>query len=436
MRTNDSGTMPGGSLRRLRRCFALGAASALAWTCVATPAASAVQGRTASAGGTLELGDAAVSASEHVGVRAGGAAAPLTDADATAVVADSLWAQGRDTGFAGQRVDESTQTINLYWKGRAPAQVQQYIATRPHGVTIRLTEGARHSRLEGMRAAERLADGPQAAALGIQSVAVKGDGSGVVARIAGRSPKRIDVDSATAIAGTAVEFVTRSTAVPTATRANDAPAWKGGARTVQNGMACSTGFAVLSGSSGRLLSANHCDAAADARVTDGNYDSIAPGGTSVSGKASIDSQLIDPSASPATTPRVYTGDWKSSSTATVKNWARNWEGQKVCTSGATSGQRCGYITEDATTWPYASGSFYVEASNYAVSVMTSEGDSGGPVFATTSGGVQARGIILGGYDPITCDVHADDVDPICLDIVVYAPISVVLNAWGVKLEVG
>lgn len=75
-------------------------------------------------------------------------------------------------------------------------------------------------------------------------------------------------------------------------------------------------------------------------MTDGGGTTIATG-SGVSVKPAIDSMSIDPSASPATTPKIYTGVWNSSTKATVKNWATNWTGQSVCAGGATTGTHCG-----------------------------------------------------------------------------------------------
>jgi hypothetical protein len=363
-------------------------------------------------------------------------AAAVPSNEAVAVVAGRLDDLGAGTGLAGITVDESRRTVTVHWQGTAPTEVHTYVAERPLGVSVRLVEGARYSRAEAMVAAQRLTGSAYARQIGLQSVAVNPDGSGLRARVpAAAADNRGHRDIAAAVARSTVTFETRAP-VEKASRPNDAPPWKGGSRTVQAGQACSTGFAVLVGSAGRLLSANHCDPGANAVVRDGAGQSIAPGGTSVAGIPSLDSQLIDPSASPATTPRVYTGAWNSSTTAVVKSWARNYIGQRVCTSGATSGQHCGTITDDATSLPWAEGNFYIEAKAAGSGVMVARGDSGGPVFATVTGGVQARGVILGQSVKVPCGATNPDVTPSCGNYVVYAPISVLLDAWGVRLEVG
>jgi hypothetical protein len=359
--------------------------------------------------------------------------------EAVNVVAGQLDDLGAQNGLAGITVDEGQRLVTVHWKGAAPAAARAFVAGRPLGVSIQLVEGARSSRAEAMAAAQRLADSALGRRIGLQSVAVNVDGSGVRARVPGTlAPlSATDRSAAATVAETGVTFETRAPAEKTAARYNDTAPWKGGIRVYQDGLACSTAFAVLSGSAGRLLSAHHCDESANSVVTDGAGQVIAPGGASVSGIADIDSQLIDPSASPATTPRIYTGGWNSSTLALVKGSARNYVDNTVCTSGATSGQHCGKVTDDTVTSPGASGKFYIEAKAAANGVMVAGGDSGGAVFATVTGGVQARGVILAGAGTVTCGATNPDIaKPRCFNTLVYAPISVVLSTWGVQLEVG
>ena len=229
-----------------------------------------------------------------------------------------------------------------------------------------------------------------------------------------------------------------------ASRTNDASPWKGGARirhTYSGGYSiCSSGFAVLSGSSGRLLTARHCDTSADRPVKDGAGTQIAPGGSSVSGKAAIDSLLIDPSASPATTPKVYYGGYAS--TYTVKNWYSNWVGDPVCSSGASTGAHCGTVYDDGQVITFNGTSVNViQVKAASGSIIGGQGDSGGPMYQQVTGGVQARGILLGpdtAYAQTTsCGSVNPDVSPVnCSRYINYVPISTILNSWGVSLEVG
>lgn len=142
---------------------------------------------------------------------------------------------------------------------------------------------------------------------------------------------------------------------------------------------------------------------------------------------------IDPSASPATTGRIYIGSWNSNVLRNVKNWSANWTGDNVCAGGAFTGTHCGTITDDARTLSGLTGGWYVQAQANS-GAMAGGSDSGGPVYRYISGGVQGRGIIIRGQYGRTCGSHNPDVSPSCYRDVIYTPISVVLNTWGYGLE--
>lgn len=310
------------------------------------------------------------------------------------------------------------------------------------GVHVMLaTTEATYTRFEEQAAAERLTSSQLAAQAGITSVSARPQGTGITVQMAESEPDQGMKVRIAQVAGIPEKDIAYEanvgSLVPLASRNNDAAPWKGGARTVHGGSsACSTGFATLSGSAGRLISAAHCDPSGSLTVKDGGGTTIATG-SGVSLKSDIDSMSIDPSASPATTPTIYTGAWNSSTTATVKNWASNWTGDSVCAGGATTGTHCGTITDDSVTYSGYTGSWYVRA-RASSGAFIGGGDSGGPVYRTVSGGAQARGIINAGYTATitTCGAHNPDVNPTCWQDMLYTPISVVLNSWGYSREVG
>ena len=367
--------------------------------------------------------------------------------DAIPPVAERLFELGADTGFVSQHTDYEARAIAVVWQGEAPPAVQEYAQARPFGVTITLTSGAKYSRSQGDRARAHLLEDPIAREVGIVSASVNADGSGITLGI---TRERITDDALALLAqaaGLDERDITVNVGVPEvggyASRQNDSSPWKGGITTIHVGSSyCSSGFAVLSGSAGRLLGARHCDPGANAAVTDGAGQTIASGGSSVSGLASVDSLLIDPSASPATTPKVYTGSYSSSTTATVKSWYSNWPGDPVCASGAARGTHCGSVYDDNDTY-YIGGTYVgvIQASAPSGSIMAGHGDSGGPVYKTVTGGVQARGIVLG-PDPDYSETYScGSVAPwaagtSCSRYLNYVPISTILNSWGVSLEVG
>lgn len=224
--------------------------------------------------------------------------------DALPFVADTLFDMGKGRGYAGQITDDKARLTTVYWKGRAPSELTAYATSLPLGVKVRVVDNARFSQDEAKSAATRVVSSPIAAEIGIVKVSVNSDGSGMRVFVSGNDPgtrtlKRLE--DIAVMPGAVKVLPNQPKIVPQASRTNDAPPWKGGSRTIHGGSgACTTGFAVLSGSIGYLLSANHCDPSANLSVRDGANQTIAPGGSSVDEIPDLDSLLIDPSASPAT----------------------------------------------------------------------------------------------------------------------------------------
>ncbi len=359
----------------------------------------------------------------------------LNQAERLAVAADRIDELGHFLGFSGQWVDEAAGTITVYWRGEAPAVVRDYVAS-VSGVRITFVTGRRISREDGTQAIRKLLT-QMAPTRGDLAASVNYDGTGVTVFTPPGKPLLAAAQTqAATIAGVPVTFATKELPTPVS-RMDDGNPFKGGSRIKPT--SCSTAFPVLSGSTGYLLSAFHCDPTADQYVNNGNNTrQIAPGGSSVWGSQPIDSLVIDPAPSPATTPQIYTGSWDTNATAVVKNWASNWPNQYVCSDGATSGQNCGFITNDNVWISGLSGAATIEATaSSGGGTMVAGGDSGGPVFAAASGGVQARGVIYAGSDNVACGSTNPDVGPqSCYRNVYYVPISVVLRSWGYRLEVG
>lgn len=369
--------------------------------------------------------------------------AEIDPIDRLPVVADTIFMLGNESGFAGQILSPSSSSLRLYWQGAPPPAVLEYLRQVDIlGVHATIeTVSAKFSRIEEQAAAQRVVASDVARELGIASVSAHPDGTGITVQMVADEPDTDGKEAVSRIAEIPVENVSYETnvgrLVPTASRPADAAPWKGGARIVFGGVeACSSGFAALSGSAGRLVSAAHCDYSGSMTVRSGGGTTIA-NGSGVAVLANIDSMSIDPSASPATDPLAYTGAWNSATASTVKNWASNWTGDTVCAGGASTGTHCGTITDDAMAVPGWTGSWYVRASASS-GAMNGGGDSGGPVYRSTTGGVQARGIINAGFDAtkIACGAHNPDVTPTCYHDMLYTLISVVLNYWGYSLEVG
>jgi hypothetical protein len=356
-------------------------------------------------------------------------------------VAERIFRLGDGRGFAGQRTDYAHRAITVHWSGAVPDDVRTYADAKPYGVTVTVLTGAKYSRAEADAARTRLQNSPVARELGIVATSVRSDGSGIEVGVRGTAAfATIAVESVAGIDDVRIRYgAAEATGY---SRPNDAAPWKGGARIYTGESGCTSGFAVIKGGTGRLLTARHCDTSANASVVDGVGDLISGGGAAVSAIASTDSLLIDPSASPATVARIYRGAHNSNSYSTVKNWYSNWPGDPVCSSGASTGEHCGTVYDDSQN-VMVNGVWVnvVQVSAPAGGIMGGQGDSGGPMFKKLSNGVQARGILLGpdgDYAETTAcgSVAPDAVGIRCSRYLSYVPISTILNAWGASLEVG
>jgi hypothetical protein len=371
------------------------------------------------------------------------------NAEAISKVADSIAAQ-TDGNFVDIHTDAINNLITVYWAGNPPRSVVEFGISRPLGVTVKFDTSSKISRLEADLRIGKLIEYGNQNGWEIQTVMPTIENDSIEIVVGPKSKLTDDhlvkIQDLSALTNVTIKRSgVESNELLLAGRLNDSAPFKGGARTLQGSQGCTTGFAVLSGTSGRLLSSRHCDPSSNAAITNGNSSVvITTGGTGVSGKASLDSQLIDPSASPATIARIYTGNWSSSNYQTVKNWYSNWVGDSVCLSGATSGQRCGRVTNDSVTWvhgDYNINTILVTGTSGAI--LAASGDSGGPAYSQLSNGVQARGIISAVYSgsPHYTDcsdfaLNPDIALPICSRYVLYVPISTLLNAWNLSLEVG
>ena len=213
------------------------------------------------------------------------------------------------------------------------------------------------------------------------------------------------------------------------------------------GGVCSTGFAVLSGVNGRLLSAAHCDLSGDGSWWDGTKsDYFTYGGSYVDVRQhDWESLLIDPVG--GTQGKVHGGPWNATSSdphykQSVAAASATGSTDVVCTSGANSGEHCGIAIVDPTalfscpsTGYDCYGSIGEIPSHTAVAIA--QGDSGGPVYAYNADGrVRAKGIISGFYTgtEVTCPSLANGPGPDCSYQVIYVGINSLLSFWGVTLE--
>lgn len=225
-------------------------------------------------------------------------------------------------------------------------------------------------------------------------------------------------------------------------RQDDASNWSGGAGIIKSttGDYCSTGFAVLDGAYGRLLSAAHCDTTGNTSWYDGTgSDIFTYGGSYVDAREQDwDSLLIDPVG--GTQGKVYVGPWYSTTKRSVAAASPTADGDSVCTSGANSGEHCGTVLDRQVGFTCGAFEQYdcygSLAWNSNHNVMAVKGDSGGPVYGYNADGrVRAKGIISEGWPGAysTCPSTAVPTSG-CYYAIIYVGINPLLSFWGVSIE--
>ncbi|MFF2525273.1 DNRLRE domain-containing protein [Streptomyces liangshanensis] len=206
---------------------------------------------------------------------------------------------------------------------------------------------------------------------------------------------------------------------PQAGRQFDTSPYYGGARynsqqTTSRSVWCTAGFPWRYKGKWYMLTAGHCTTGNGAVLNPSGTDYIGPvvrdnwnnskGSVKLAGTSyySGDLALYSVQSPSSATPRIYKGSKTSASSRLVHDYWRRWaqSGDKLCTGGMVTGERCGWkVTATQATVKYSSGTV---ARNMVVASKTSSacaqpGDSGGPVYTVDSSGrAYAKGIISGG----------------------------------------
>lgn len=317
------------------------------------------------------------------------------------------WASShyKQPGFGKVVIDHDKGIVRVHWKGGPPAEVAGRDGSTIDGIKVEVFTSS-YSEKELNVAARKLVAAYRDT---VYYAHPNDDLSGLVAAVSAETAGDASRASAieqdlTELSGIPVALV-EGMPIREATRWNDSPPWQGGGILNIAGNGCSSGFSVLTASGeGRLLSASHCGSVGTV-VRDGAGETIGP----ITNRApAYDALLIDPSASPATVGKVFGGPWNAGTGHSryqfwVGGAAGPVQGERVCTSGAVTGEHCGLlITNTNVVSTCASVSctgflFYNQSGGPSLGV----GDSGGPVYITRSDGmVGARGIISGGANSV------------------------------------
>lgn len=353
-------------------------------------------------------------------------------------------AEGPDgAGFGSVVAHPEARGLTVYWKGAVPATVRGLLGADPQvAVTV---QPADYTERELQAAVSRLmATRPAAstnAAARVIAAGPRDDASGLQVEVTG------DVAVARGLAGvreTGMPVTIEAGTLPhEASRLNDSPPYWGGARYSTSTGSCTTGFAVLQGTSTRMLSAGHCARAAGQDAFDGGGDLMGMVGTRAGG--TLDALLINASSA----GRVFNNDAAGNEfTNPVLGRHFNDVGGYVCTSGSFSGTRCNIkITDSGLTHDFTDSDGVVHTYSHLVKGKQQDGtnaagngDSGGPVFDVTSDGlsVYAKGTITGGSgsDVVPCTGVPSSSTRQCSSVVYWTSVTASMNGFGVSIVTG
>lgn len=329
--------------------------------------------------------------------------------------ADKLYA-AKGAGYAGIVAAPENGEVRLYWKGSVPSTVRS-LADR-QSVPVKILS-ARYSEREMSAAAQKLVNSGQ-----FTSASPKADGSGVQATVAGTATA---ARGATAAALTALPVSIEAGVKPEllSRQADIYPYW-GGSRYYAGG-GCSTGFAVYQGGLSRILSAGHCGVNGQYATTGGGVGI----GYIYGDNDPRDTLLIDQRAQGA----VYGGAWNSASGYAVGGAARNYVGNYVCSSGASSGENCNLQVQAVGQYiniGYVIGPMVLGVNIYG-QCAAAPGDSGGPLISGRADGyVDARGTVSAGA---TGTATCAGVSPSGSYYVYYADIADSLALYGASIVI-
>ena len=201
--------------------------------------------------------------------------------DQISILADEIYKLA-DENFVDIHTDAANRSIHLFWKGAPSGQVLNFISENQSAIFIDINSDVAISRKERDLAVEDLLEIGRENSWDIQSLSMNPIESSVSMAV-GPDSKFQDssVGQIKEVANVGKVLITRNSIkdFSLSGRLSDVSPFKGGARTVQwttgGWEVCSTGFSVLSGSYGRLLSSRHCDPSSNNSVYNVDYSKSA-----------------------------------------------------------------------------------------------------------------------------------------------------------------
>ncbi|MGX7826437.1 hypothetical protein ACTG9Q_15225 [Actinokineospora sp. 24-640] len=290
-----------------------------------------------------------------------------------------------EPGYSGVIADPGARRLRVFWKGSAPTALRALAAQAPADIPVDITP-ARFTRDELLAATARAAKSKS-----FTSIGPAADGSGLVAGLAEGASA-----AATTVGAVPVTITPGVSPKPFVGRqADSSPYWGGGRWRIGRG-GCSTGFGVVHKGTTKVLSAGHCGANGQTAI-DGDGD---PMGQVSGDNNARDTLLIHAPAQ----GKVFIGDWTSARWSDVGGKQASYPGNRICTSGASSGLHCDILVtgiDKVIDIGYQVGPV-VAAEHNTRQCAAAPGDSGGPVISFRADHkVDARGTIVAGNDDQT-----------------------------------
>ncbi len=383
-------------------------------------------------------------------------------------VADALVAEAgrlpRQGGYAGLITKPEKSRLTLYWKGTVPERIRRVMRS-DRRVTVKAVQ-APYTRHQLDAARDRLFAQRAELPGKLTTAGPSPDGKGLLIGMApsrsGSSAAREAGDAAVAREATGladgVAVVKVETASPKATTGGPISALAagrnaqqayGGARWLyhKNGgrYVCSTAFAVrYPGTSvNRMTSAAHCGTDNGAAHSP-EYPTSRPFGRMYWLRYDRDISIMNAEQSGANgffRPAVWWGPWVGDQsgqyTRSVKGLSNNHVGQRVCSSGASSGTICNnQITATGHTVSYAGQPNIrniVVVRNYDGNSVWGPGDSGGPIVQPVSGGgVHANGVVSGSDKSYSAPCQGET-NRQCSSLGYYGALDSFLSETGLQL---
>lgn len=234
-----------------------------------------------------------------------------------------------------------------------------------------------------------------------------------------------------------------------ANRACDNAPWTGGDFIYNSdGVNCSDSWPISYGGKTYIMTAGHCDetgATWQNGSTVGRIGSstVLGAGTSNLYSSQLDVQLISVSSS---RPSIWVGTYPADTPATQFAYRAPVMGESVCVDGAYDGMQCTGTGEDSLG--RALGITDIDfceivdnddvnskicglatANGVSNQVLVGAGDSGGPVFAATSGGVTPLGLVSNSGSGLPCEAFPSRGDE-CSDSVDFTMMSSIMSSYA------